>query len=257
MCLVILAWRVRDDVPLVVAANRDELFARAAEPVHVLEPGIVGGRDTVAGGTWLATNKHGVVAGLTNQPLATRKPDAPQGGRDPSKRSRGMLPLILARHASASAAVNAFAESPRDYNPCAMLVADREAAFYVELIAGEKAMVRELSKGVHVLENRPLDETSPKAAHARRAVSELSSWPLDTLVAKLGAVLADSEIPSDAKAVHDETQDWRPLAVEAACVNTGIYGTRSSTVVLVGEDVRVHSTNAPPGTAPFALTLVH
>ena len=31
-------------------------------------PRILGGRDEVAGGTWLAVNEHGVVAGLTNQP---------------------------------------------------------------------------------------------------------------------------------------------------------------------------------------------
>ena len=45
---------------------------------------MLGGRDELAGGTWLAVNEHGVVAGLTNQPAAV--------GRDASKRSRGEMP---------------------------------------------------------------------------------------------------------------------------------------------------------------------
>ena len=49
--------------------------------------GEAGGRDLMAGGTWLAVNDHGVVAGLTNKPA--------EEGRDPSKRSRGEIPLAL------------------------------------------------------------------------------------------------------------------------------------------------------------------
>ena len=54
------------------------------------DPRILGGRDEKAGGTWLAVNEHGVVAGLTNRPA----PD----GADPARRSRGEIPLALAAH---------------------------------------------------------------------------------------------------------------------------------------------------------------
>ena len=64
-------------------------------------PRIVGGRDELSGGTWLAVNQHGVCAGLTNQPLGEAK--------DPSRRSRGELPLALARHRTAPDAVDALA----------------------------------------------------------------------------------------------------------------------------------------------------
>ena len=62
-------------------------------------------------GTWLAVNKHGVVAGLTNRP-------SPRG-RDPTKRSRGELPLLLAKHRSATATVADLMEGirPSDDNP--------------------------------------------------------------------------------------------------------------------------------------------
>lgn len=258
MCLVILAWHLHPEVPLIVAANRDELFARPAEPVHELEPHIVGGRDVLAGGTWLATNASGVVAAITNQPLATRDKTKPQGSRDPSKHSRGELPLALARYSTAADAVRAFARerSPRDYNPCALLVADRDSAFYIGMQEGDVPFVRELAAGLHILENRPLDAPSPKADHARAAVQKLTSWPTHMLVEHLGAVLANAEIPASAVAQHAATADPRPIEVEAACVSLGAYGTRSSTVVLVDTSITVYSTNAPPMTAPFVATRV-
>jgi hypothetical protein len=56
-------------------------------------------------------NKHEVVAELTNRPSP--------GGRDPTKRSRGELPLLLAKHRSATATVADLMEGirPSDYNP--------------------------------------------------------------------------------------------------------------------------------------------
>ena len=79
MCLLIAMFGVVPDAPLIVAANRDERFDRPAVPITVLRerrPRILGGRDELAGGTWLAVNEHGVVAGLTNQPSFN--------GRDPA-----------------------------------------------------------------------------------------------------------------------------------------------------------------------------
>src|SRR5438874_459865 len=117
MCLLIVLSRAHPDGPLVVAANRDELYARPARPMTVLAeaPRVVGGRDLAAGGTWLAVNAHGLVAGLTNLPSPA--------GRDPARRSRGELPLALARHPDAAAAVDALVRDfrPADYNPAWIL----------------------------------------------------------------------------------------------------------------------------------------
>ena len=73
VCLLIALFQVVPGAPLIVAANRDELLARPAVTMTVLRPAgprILGGRDELAGGTWLAVNEHGLVAGLTNRPVA-------------------------------------------------------------------------------------------------------------------------------------------------------------------------------------------
>src|SRR3954451_16764445 len=122
MCLLIVIHRVVPGMPLIVAANRDERRARPTIPMTRLEGAgdelaILGGRDEVGGGTWLATNEAGVVAGLTNWPL--------RDGPDTAKRSRGELPLALARHSTAAAAAAAFgaAINPCAFHPASFLVA--------------------------------------------------------------------------------------------------------------------------------------
>ena len=55
MCPIVFAWRPSHDIPLVLAANRDEFYDRPSLPLAAWEdaPGIYGGRDLQAGGTWL------------------------------------------------------------------------------------------------------------------------------------------------------------------------------------------------------------
>src|SRR4051812_21870404 len=107
MCLLVALSRVHPDAPLVFAANRDEWLARAATPMEVLRasprPRTIGGRDTVAGGTWLAVNEAGVVAALTNRPPARL------GAVVTAPKSRGELPMFLSRFESAREAASAFA----------------------------------------------------------------------------------------------------------------------------------------------------
>ena len=81
MCLFTLANQVVDAFPLVIAANRDELYARpTAEAGRWADDRrIVGGRDLLAGGTWLALRDDGRFAAVTNL-RGEAKPEAPSRG---------------------------------------------------------------------------------------------------------------------------------------------------------------------------------
>jgi uncharacterized protein with NRDE domain len=188
-------------------------------------PRTLGGRDHLAGGTWMAVNDRGVVAALTNQP-----------GGAAGRRSRGALPLMLAEHARAADAAAWFEENVRadDYNPCWILVADRTGAHYLDLTGSGKPRARALAPGIIVLENRALDEPSLKADAVRAAIERFAaSAPASELAAELFAVLASHEPPALAP------EPRSPLL--APCVHAGVYGTRSSEVVLV---------HAEPATKP-------
>ena len=68
MCLILVAWCAHPAFPLVVAANRDEFYARptALAARWPASPKIIGGRDLEAGGTWLGVSEQGRFAAVTN-----------------------------------------------------------------------------------------------------------------------------------------------------------------------------------------------
>jgi uncharacterized protein with NRDE domain len=82
--LILLANGVHPEHSLVLLANRDELHARPTQPAGFWPdaPDVFGGRDGVAGGTWLGVTRRGRFAAVTN----VRAPDARRDGQ-----SRGLL----------------------------------------------------------------------------------------------------------------------------------------------------------------------
>jgi uncharacterized protein with NRDE domain len=92
MCLILLAVDSHPQFPLVVAANRDEYYARPTRPLQPWPeaPQLLAGKDLNAGGTWLGLTRNGRFAAVTN----ARDAHAPA-----TPRSRGALTLdfLLAR----------------------------------------------------------------------------------------------------------------------------------------------------------------
>jgi uncharacterized protein with NRDE domain len=224
--------------PLIVGANRDEVLDRPSTSLTVLDSGsprVLGGRDEQSGGTWLAVNSAGVCAGLTNQPLGDLK--------DPTKRSRGQLPLAAARCTTAVAGVDRLVREfdPADYNGAWLLVGDRTSLFFVDF-TGRRVSAVELAPGIHVLENRSVDEPSPKVDLVRSVAGSPTSG--DEVVEAFHRVLTDHRIPEG---------DERPNA--ATCVHLDGFGTRSSCLVRVGADVRepprLWVADGPPCTASY------
>ena len=83
MCLILFAWRARGDYDLVVAANRDEFYARATAPLGFWQdlPGVLAGRDLEAGGTWMGVSRNGRFAAITNyRDPSNVVPNAPSRG---------------------------------------------------------------------------------------------------------------------------------------------------------------------------------
>ena len=238
VCLLVVASRLVPGEPLIVGANRDEFLDRPATAITVLSAGpprILGGRDELSGGTWLAVNEHGVCAGLTNQPLG----DA----RDPSRRSRGELPLALAGHRSARQAVDELvvAYRPDDYNGSWLLVGDRTSLFFVDFTGATDPAAMELPPGIHVLENRALGEPSRKVDQVREALGTPAEG--DAVVAAFRSVLADHRIPEG---------DERSNA--ANCVHLEGFGTRSSCIVRVPDGrglPRLWVADGPPCATPY------
>jgi uncharacterized protein with NRDE domain len=205
------------------------------------------GRDLLAGGTWLAVNQRGVVAGLTNKPLLE--------GRDPARRSRGSIPLDLTACHGAAAAVAAFQSStlPQEFNPCWALAGDRTSLYSLDLTGADRVVGVELPPGVHVLENKALGEPSAKVDHVKEAIGDLRGRAIDDVALVLRDVLRDHT--ETQPAAGDTAEARRRAQISACCVHSDDYGTRSSMVIRVPRaplaDPEVWASNGPSCTTPL------
>jgi len=218
MCLIVVAWQVHPDFPLVVAANRDEYYARpTAHAQHWPDqPTVLGGRDLEAGGTWLGLAETGRFAAVTN----VREP-APA----PGKRSRGALTHdFLAGDVSPEAYARQIVDD--EYAGFNLLLCDGRSLVYRSNRAPES---RALPPGVYGLSNHLLDSPWPKLLSARqRLTAALPELPDRT---PLFDLLTDRDIvPDDELPTTGVPLAWERL-LSAIFVHSENYGTRASTVV--------------------------
>ncbi|GAB3730838.1 NRDE family protein [Nocardiopsis nanhaiensis] len=160
MCTVIVGFDPSARTPLVMAALRDEMRARPWDgPArHWPErPELLGGRDRLAGGTWLAvdTGRERVAALLNGWPWDGRMP---WEGTYPA--SRGDLPLraLTRQHRDALAG-----EDPTRFAPFHLLDADHHSATLYSW-DGRCLDTRSLPQGVTTIVNTGLDPADPRAA---------------------------------------------------------------------------------------------
>ena len=219
MCLILVAWQVHPDYPLVVAANRDEFHARPAAPAaRWTEAGhVLAGRDLEAGGTWLGVTENGRFAAVTN----VREPGAPKGAV-----SRGHLTRDFLMGAMPP---GDFAASLSDtaYSGFNLLVADAETLCYR---SNRDGSARELPPGIYGVSNHLLDTPWPKLATAKARFSvALASLPERESFFDL---LADDEIvPDECLPATGVPLEWE-RRLSAVFVRSPGYGTRASTLLL-------------------------
>jgi uncharacterized protein with NRDE domain len=222
VCTLAIYFQTNAPFPVVVAANRDEFYARPARPPARLadDPWVVGGCDERAGGTWLGVNACGLVAGVLNR----RSTTAP----DPTRRSRGLLCLEALRQPSVRAArALAHREDAQLYNPFNLLIAAPDAACVIGNRSGQM-LETPLPPGLHLLTNLELDDPEcPRIAKSyglfEEAQEDLAEEGLDRFLIRLRSILSDHSTPLDPRA---------PLPPNNLCVHTEHFGTRSSTVLL-------------------------
>jgi uncharacterized protein with NRDE domain len=251
MCTIALLIDTVDGAPIVLAANRDELYARPTRPPEVLGSAgghaIVGGVDVQSGGTWLAVRADGHFAAVTNQRALVTPP--------PGLRSRGHAVYELAAAADPDRHVDAL--DPGAY--ASMNLAWRSArgvSIAYTRREDRELMIEHLSPGIHVLCNDRLGAAGfPRGERLHeaitRAVRDRLAWP------QLAGVLATALADHTRESLADTPQSHLPpeLAREltATCIHSAEYGTRSATIVALARDrvLDFRHADGPPCTAPF------
>lgn len=238
MCTLIVAWRVFDDAPICVAANRDESADRPSTSPYVREgdPAVLAPRDDRAGGTWIGYNETGLLVAVTNR-----------WSSGVGERSRGLLvdDCLKERSASQALAVVDSELNRRSYSPFHLLLVDEESCFLLVHDGDGDRFRHRLSPGVHVVVNVGFDgewfvpKHRPEAGRrqARNAEdvhAELRPEPgetADAWTARAGSILGNHEY--------------------GVCIHENSYGTRSSSLIRLGDERVFEYADGPPCEAPF------
>ena len=225
MCLILFAAGAHPDYPLIVAANRDEAYVRpaAAADYWTDAPQVYGGRDLVAGGTWLAIHMDGRFAAITNY----RQPD-PQPN---SARSRGELTRgYLLGSGDAASYMNAIRSRANEYHGFSLIAGEIDQ---LQFYSNRHTAPMPVQRGVHGLSNHLLDEPWPKVLSGTAVLGDLLTAGENELVRRLFDVLSNRTPAPDHLLPTTGIAFERERDLSAAFIAGETYGTRASTVLLV------------------------
>ncbi|MGB7926473.1 MAG: NRDE family protein [Pyrinomonadaceae bacterium] len=228
MCIILLAYKAHPVYELVLAANRDEFYERPTSRAGFWEdaPVLLGGRDLERGGTWLGATTSGRIAAITNfREPPVKIADAP---------SRGLLVSdFLRSHERPRPFLERLAASAKPYHGFNLIVGDARDLYYY---SNRGDAPRALAPGVYGVSNHLLDTPWPKVARGKQALAEALARVDANLTDDLFRLLADRS-PADDACLPDTGVGLEiERALSPLFITSPVYGTRSSTLVVVNRD---------------------
>lgn len=237
MCLILFRFDPRAQNPLIVAANRDEAYARPSADADfwIDKPNILAGRDLEAGGTWLGVSKQGQFAALTNFREATPPNKGP---------SRGDLAAnFLNSQLSPQAYLESLQATAQDYAGFNLLIGNQQELWYFSNRSGSPSR---LSPGVYGLSNGVLDCDWPKIQLGKKRLAACIDngchfEDLQTLL------LDDYQYPDHELPDTGVGSDFERL-LSPLFIRSEHYGTRTASIIRYsGEDIQFREINYPFG----------
>jgi uncharacterized protein with NRDE domain len=230
MCLILFAYHVHPAYRLILAANRDEFYDRPSAPADfwIKHPQVLAGMDLKEKGTWLGVTKEGKFAAITNyRDPASWKADAPSRGK--------LVSRYLTGPNDPEKYLRSIFKKAHTYNGFNLLLGDGRDLFVYE----NQGEVQKLSPGIYGLSNHLLDTPWPKVQRGKRLLKRALAKKGEELEDALFHLLADRHIPPDSELPQTGVAlEWERL-LSSMFITSPVYGTRSSTVVLIGKNKRI------------------
>lgn len=230
MCVIFLAINQHPKYKFIVAANRDEFYERPTAQANFWADNehILAGKDLLHDGTWLGVTQHGRFAAVTN----FRNPEQPKGSI-----SRGNLVKdFLSGKDSSNSYLQQIQADKDNYTGFNLLIGDFSKDIDISYYSNISDEIISLDSGIYGLSNHLLDTAWHKVKSGKlRLESTLNNLTTDVLFEILAdkTKANDQDLPNTGVGVERE-QILSPIFIE-----TPIYGTRCSTVLLVDTDNNV------------------
>jgi uncharacterized protein with NRDE domain len=230
MCLILFAYNVHPSYRLVLAANRDEFFERPSSSADFWDDHrqVIAGRDLKGGGTWLGVTKEGRFAAITNyRDPASWKNDAPSRGK--------LVSNYLCGNQRADNYLDKISRQAQLYNGYNLILGDRRELFSYSN-CGEK---QKINSGIYGLSNHLLNTPWPKVSRGKKLLTAALDKKGVELEEALFALLTDRRIPADNKLPETGVgMEWERV-LSPIFITSPNYGTRSSSILLIGKNGRV------------------
>lgn len=240
MCITVFMWQSHPKYPFLLLLNRDEFHSRPTEPLAWWDgETILGGRDVLCGGTWLASSKNGRLAFLTN---------FRELQNIPQPNTRGDLPL---RFLQSDKSPEEFAEEVLKeahlYNGFNLVLADICTSTMVYVFNRPNHGYLSVTPGIHVLTNASLDAPWSKAERLRHSFKELvdqygdGEFPIKEMVEKLMTNTVKDDDKCLLPGIRPPEFEF-PLSsifVDTQFPSVGPYGTRSTSALFVTSNKEV------------------
>lgn len=228
MCLILFAYKVHSQYPLIVVANRDEFFNRKTASVHYWEdePEILAGRDLEKMGTWMGVTKNGRFAALTNY----RDPSEDVSG----KRSMGeLVAKALIDKESIVDYVKTVQSEADKYPGFNLIVGDKDSLYY---FSNKEGKIRKLVPGIYGLSNHLLNTPWPKVEVGMERLRQLIEKDAIKPIENLFTLLLNTETYSDDRLPKTGVPIEMERMLSPLFIKSANYGTRSSTVMLMSKN---------------------
>ena len=227
MCLILFAFQYHRQFPLVVAANRDEFYARPTLPAHFWQqhPNLFAGRDMQAGGTWMGITTSGRFAAVTNY----REPSMDANNNGQPMLSRGELTTdYLTTTVNAEDYLNTVLQNKTRYAGFNLLVGDEKQLLYY---SNRMTHWQTLTPGIYGLSNGLLNEPWPKVESGKRELKTVLRGNVDP--EPLLNILLDTTAACDKQLPDTGLGIEKERLLSSRFIRSEHYGTRASTVLIV------------------------
>jgi len=230
MCLIIFAYNVHPAYRLILAANRDEFYERPSSPADFWadQPQVLAGQDLKEGGTWLGVTKKGKFAAITNyrDPSAFKSNALSRGG---------LVSRFISGKQNPSHYLEKIFPQADKYNGYNLILGEGGDLFVFSNRGGK----HKLKPGIYGLSNHLLNTPWPKVSRGKRILKAALDKKGNELEEALFALLADHHIPPDNKLPATGIGlEWERV-LSSIFITSPVYGTRSSTILLIGKNNRV------------------
>ena len=230
MCILFIAVNQHQAYPLIIAANRDEFYARPTAKSCFWDeyPHMLAGKDVQAGGSWMGINRQGQIGALTN----IRDPRhinqlAPTRGK--------LVSDYLTQSMSAQQYLQKLKQQGGQYNGFNLLFGQWHD---LQVYNNHDRQTQDLTTGVYGLSNASLNSPWPKTASGMERLANYCADSHSLEPEHLFTLLRDDTQARD----EDLPQTGVPLEWErklsSIFIQSPDYGTRSSTLILIDQKQR-------------------